>query len=388
MRIPTTVAIAAMALPLAAQQATFSTYGVGCNDATQSFYELFNGGAFDLSGTSTAPNGWTMVSTGTGYVVLPLIGSWHQQAGVNLGLTDDSVSALLPLGFTFPFPGGTATGIVVSSNGFIYLGATGSNGCCSGSNVGLLTGPPRIAPLWMDLNPSAGGTITFDASPATQMAWVTYTNVPEFGNAVASTFQIALWSSGQVDVLFQACMNATHLALTGWSRGTNARDPGSIDLSASIPFVTSTDTLPLRLGSAQRPITGTTMTLATTDIPAGSPLGSLLAGLTQVFPGQSLAALGMPGCQQFVAQPFSNRVPRHRQHRELRAGHPERADAGRAAALLPVGGVRRRQQCARRGRLQRRRAARRHVLALLAVRRPRCLRPARAGGSATGCARR
>ncbi len=59
----------------------------------------------------------------------------------------------------------------------------------------MLTGPPRIAGLWDDLNAAAApGSVTF--SETSRSLTVSFTNVPEFLNIGANTFSITLFASG------------------------------------------------------------------------------------------------------------------------------------------------------------------------------------------------
>ncbi len=58
----------------------------------------------------------------------------------------------------------------------------------------MLTGPPRIAALWDDLNAGAApGSVTF--SETSRSLKVSFTNVPEFLNTGANTFSITLFAS-------------------------------------------------------------------------------------------------------------------------------------------------------------------------------------------------
>ena len=79
--------------------------------------------------------------------------------GTNLGLIDDSTAQGLSLGFTFNFGGVAYTDICVCSNGFIWLGPTSvAGGDYTPTEAELLSGAPRICPLWTDFNPSAVGS--------------------------------------------------------------------------------------------------------------------------------------------------------------------------------------------------------------------------------------
>ena len=87
--------------------------------------------------------------------------------GTNLGLDDDGVAAGLALGFSFPIPGGTSiTEIDVCANGFVWLADNGDDGCCDAILADFLSEDPRIAVLWTDLDPSAGGAVWFHTASA------------------------------------------------------------------------------------------------------------------------------------------------------------------------------------------------------------------------------
>src|SRR5262245_66603463 len=86
--------------------------------------------------------------------------------GVNIGAGDDTVSYNNLLGFSFPGPAGPVTSIDISSNGFVWLASSNDNGCCGGYLPSFLTGLPRIAVMWGDLNPGAAGAVWFNTFPA------------------------------------------------------------------------------------------------------------------------------------------------------------------------------------------------------------------------------
>lgn len=276
--------------------ATVASHGAGCYDrASATVYEQFAAGTFDLANTTLQ-----LTPTANGYVVFVGVSQWRTPVGTNLGLTDNSVSAALPLGFTLNYPGGSTTGVYASSNGFVWAQYNTTNGCCSGLPIDLCRLGARWCPLWSDLNPGGGGTVVFDTDPANGAAYLTYTNVPEYGASNVVNMQVAFFASGQVEYRYQACAVANHVALTGWSPGNGARNPGSVDLSVSPPIITEPDHVALGLGASPRPVLGNNVVLLTSNIPAGSPLGACLFGLAQRNPGLNLASLGAPGCFQFL----------------------------------------------------------------------------------------
>lgn len=79
-------------------------------------------------------------------------------SGINVPLTDDSVSGDLPIGFTFNFIGNDYTTFRISSNGFITFNTDGDNGCCTGPVLPEAGNADNlIAFAWEDLDPGNGG---------------------------------------------------------------------------------------------------------------------------------------------------------------------------------------------------------------------------------------
>ena len=182
-------------------------------------------------------------------LALPAQCGFDPNFGGSLALSDDSVTPGLPLGFPFVFAGVTYDSVIVSSNGFIYLwDSLGTiplptlDRCCSGSVAGLLSSAsPIVAGMWQDLNPSAGGSVHFNALAG--KALITFSGVPEYSNLGSNTFQITLNASGAIEMVFDLnCALVTHVGLTGMSPGANAVDPGGSDLSAT-PFPTTSATV-------------------------------------------------------------------------------------------------------------------------------------------------
>ncbi|HET6463785.1 MAG TPA: FlgD immunoglobulin-like domain containing protein, partial [Candidatus Krumholzibacteria bacterium] len=105
-----------------------------------------------------------------------------------------------------------------------------SNTDFSPSLADLLSGPPRIAMLWTDLNPSVGGTIT--AAPSGPNFVITYSGVPEYSTTNSNSFTLTLRPDNTYNVDYPG-FDATG-GLVGESLGNGvASDPGEIDLSAA-----------------------------------------------------------------------------------------------------------------------------------------------------------
>lgn len=145
--------------------------------------------------------------------------------GTALTLGDDAFSGPLALGFTFNFNGVAHTTVDVCSNGFIVFGtATGFPDYTP--TVGeLLTGTDaRVCPNWRDLNPTQGGTVSYNAVPASgpNPAYfsVTWTDVPQYFNTGANSFQCIFIDGDQMQMSFDAnCANASNTWVVGCSEG-------------------------------------------------------------------------------------------------------------------------------------------------------------------------
>lgn len=104
------------------------------------------------------------------------------------------------------------------------------------------------------------------------------------------------------EVVFQYGAETPYSAcLVGFSQGAGALVVPSHDLSASMPFVTHTDTRPLALATVSPMLAGGIAVLCTSEIPAGSPFGAVLVGNTRYSPGIPLDSIGMPDCQRYTS---------------------------------------------------------------------------------------
>ena len=162
--------------------------------------------------------------------------------GDPLPITDDGfVELFLPFGFELC--GTTYNSVFVNGNGNITFGAASAD--FSESAAEFLSGPPRIAGWWDDLNPAAGGAVFFNQTSNT---WtITYQNVPEFPATGANTFSIELHrSSNHVDVDYDGMTSTDGLA--GVSCGgaiTSGFEPAD-DLSAFAPSRINLNNQPAR----------------------------------------------------------------------------------------------------------------------------------------------
>ena len=146
---------------------------------------------------------------------------------VTLG-DDDSV--LVDIGFSFEFYGNTYTQCYINSNGNITFGAGSTIYLESVSN--LVTGPPRVAAWWDDLNPSAWGTVAFESTSTAFSSdfRVWWSNVPEFGSngGGLNTFSARLHRSNIVAIGTQDYDVYVDLASLTSNDGMVGISPGQI----------------------------------------------------------------------------------------------------------------------------------------------------------------
>ncbi len=147
-----------------------------------------------------------------------------------LAVGDDGF-AEIPLGFSFPYQGGNYTSAFVNANGNITFGSGDTD--FSESVPEFLNDQPRIAPLWRDLNPSAGGEVS--ASYALGTVTVAWDNVPEWFASGSNTFSVTMDSGGDVSLDYNGITLSS--ALAGVTEGGGVfPDPGETDLSAGGPY--------------------------------------------------------------------------------------------------------------------------------------------------------
>jgi hypothetical protein len=286
--------------------ATATNAGAGCGGLGASMHELYAAGpgTFDLvnlAGPSSTD--LLFVDAGGTVSVANLPGSpIVAPAAPNLGLGDDTNTALLPIGFSASIGGHTFNSISIASNGYVWLGGTGV-GDFTPTAAELTSQGARFAPYWVDFNPTLGGSVHLDLG--TNLAIVTWLNVFPFGGtAVEATVQLEITPNTML-VRYDPNI-ATGYATTasdrivGFSNGVAHATPAAVDYSAGgVPSVVGD--VNLTLASGARPIAGTTVQLLLNGIEAfnvGGVVAELgVAGAGVLMPNPPFHA----GCNQYVS---------------------------------------------------------------------------------------
>lgn len=188
-------------------------------------YNVPTSGVYYLAVTTFGDTDFTGDGTSGGRYVLQV----DTVDGFPIDLGDDSFEEV-SLGFTFPFQGATYTSVFVNSNGNLTFGSGDTD--FSESVLELLNDQPRIAPLWDDLSPNAGGSVFIDPDPGSLT--VSFQNVPEFLASTTNSFDVTLHDDGRIVITYGAV--AALDAIVGVSPGGGAADPGETNFSAGGSF--------------------------------------------------------------------------------------------------------------------------------------------------------
>jgi hypothetical protein len=127
---------------------------------------------------------------------------------------DDSREVALP--FAFSFYGRRYDRVFVNSDGNLTFGEPDS--ASTPRRIGrLVNGPPRIAPLLTDLDPSAGGAVATQALGDRFV--VSWREVPNFESPLKNTFQAILYADGRLDFVYGTLNGNFEEGVTGIAPG-------------------------------------------------------------------------------------------------------------------------------------------------------------------------
>jgi uncharacterized protein (TIGR03437 family) len=123
--------------------------------------------------------------------------------GEPLAALDDDDSRRVALPFAFPFFGASYREIYVNSDGNLTFTA-GDNASTERSLGRVTAGPPRLAPLFDDLDPSqtAGGVRVLAGADRVVVSWVAVPEWTASGAGTRQTFQAALYPDGRIDFAY------------------------------------------------------------------------------------------------------------------------------------------------------------------------------------------
>jgi len=283
---------------------------------------------------------------------------YETNIGTPLAMGDDTRVAR-PLGFTFPFPGGSTTDIGICSNGFIWLDGVQASTDFSNSVaefLGSVQATPRICAAWRDFDAGAAGSddVYFTTFPG--RAVITWHNIVRFQGTQPMTVQCQLLADGSVYVYFDAnydlgggTANAgrTLIGIKAQA-GLNVPDPGNTDYSAALPISTTVPNVyeffgdsvnfdlrgrcirfqpntvggydvafrfdcgasaipygvacpmaaPCSLTTSARPVLGTTFTWDVINVPANTTAAAIVLGVGNA--NVNLTPFGFTGCSSYT----------------------------------------------------------------------------------------
>ena len=185
-------------IELTDQAGNTATYGDGADcysftvpDALDYFAESFTNG-IDLFGKSLrfVPISGADVYAPCAEDISALI--IDPTGGSTLSLSDDS-SQEVSIPFDFDLYGTSWDSVFVGSNGYVTFGSGSSDYTESFADLFAL---PTIAPLFDDLNPSSGGTVSTRAVNGAFA--ITWEGVVEYGTSNPQTFQVVLYENGEL----------------------------------------------------------------------------------------------------------------------------------------------------------------------------------------------
>ncbi len=163
--------------------------------------------------------------------------------GAPLAALDDDDARQVPLPFSFSYFGATYNQVFVNSDGNLTF--TTAEFASSERSLGRMTaGPPRIAPLFDDLDPSktAGGVRVFSSVTRVVVSWVAVPEYAQIGTGVPETFQVALYPDGHIVFAYSGINPSIASAVVGIAPGNlqgntslvDFRSDRSADYSAAV----------------------------------------------------------------------------------------------------------------------------------------------------------
>ncbi len=201
----------------------------GTGSLSRLLIQVLADGDYSVGVTTWPDFGFTGAGSDTGRYVLSI----RKYTGTLLAIADDGLVEIPLTTFQFPFQGTSWSSVFVNGNGNVTFGTGDADSSESVSE--LLSGPPRIAPLWDDLSPSNPLTGAMQglvvAEEQQDKLLVHFVSVPEFPTIGTNYFTVQLDQKGSVRIDYGATNRSD--AVVGVTQGGGAFDPGPTDLSKS-----------------------------------------------------------------------------------------------------------------------------------------------------------
>ena len=140
---------------------------------------------------------------------------------------EDDATVEIELSFEFSFFGQVMDRVFLNSDGNLTF-RSAENASTARSLQRFLSGPPRIALFFADLDPSQSGTVR--VARLAERLVVTWEAIPEFDKNNQSTFQVVLEDTGRIIFRYSNSIGA-EIAVIGITPGGNPGDVQLVDLS-------------------------------------------------------------------------------------------------------------------------------------------------------------
>jgi len=179
---------------------------------------------FDLANRS-----FRYQSTGADtYQVVGSSATFSADGGTPIILTDDD-SKEIELGFSFVFYGESYTSIHVNSDGNLtFLEPDAAH---TERDLGRFSsGPPRIGPLFVDLDPGAGGVSARAEADGITFIW---NGVPNYASITASSFSVKLFQDGSLEFVYGIVESRE--SIVGISPGGGEGGISAVDYREGLP---------------------------------------------------------------------------------------------------------------------------------------------------------
>jgi hypothetical protein len=185
----------------------------------KTLYEVFgNGKSFDLSSKTLVFTPGETVNPG------PEPGP-DAPSETSLPLGDDD-SKSIDLGFSFPYFGQTYSKVFVNADGNLTFGQ-GDSATANRDLTRFLTGAPRVAVLYTDLDPSSGGAgVSYKKEGGS--VTIEYTGVPVWGEAGNNSMSVTLSADGTITVELGSVSASKFIV--GVSKGGAGNSGSAVDL--------------------------------------------------------------------------------------------------------------------------------------------------------------